>query len=101
MALFDVALNERHAKSAALWRAIHAAEAKKPLGAEADAALKEARRFVGLVPVSASDAADPAFLERFAKRDAIDSALTQKWRAELDAAQLQAQQALAAIGVAP
>jgi ABC-type glycerol-3-phosphate transport system substrate-binding protein len=101
VALFDVALNERHAKAAELWRAIHAAEAKKPLGVEAIAPLREARRLVGRVPVSAGEAADPAFLERFAKRDAIDPALTQKWRAELDAAQAQAQELLASLGAEP
>jgi len=63
--------------------------------------LKEARRLVGLVPVSARDASDPTFLERFAKRDAIDPALTGKWRAEIDAAQMQAQDLLARGGTAP
>jgi hypothetical protein len=101
VALFEVILNERHAKVAVLWRAIHAAEAKKPLGAEALTTLKEARRLVGLVPVSARDASDPTFLERFAKRDAIDPALIQKWRAEIDAAQTQAQDLLAGLGITP
>jgi spermidine/putrescine-binding protein len=101
VALFDVALNERHANAAELWRAIHAAEAKKPLGAKDGAALKEARRLVGLVPVSAREAADPAFLERFAKREAVDPALTQKWRAELDAVQTRARELLSNIGAAP
>jgi hypothetical protein len=63
--------------------------------------LKEARRLAGLVPVSARDASDPTFLERFAKRDAIDPALMQKWRAEIDAAQTQAQDLLAGLGIAP
>jgi len=99
VALFEVMLNERRAKIAPLWRAIHAAEAKKPSGEAA--ALKEARRLVGLVPVSARDASDPTFLERFAKRDAIDPALIQKWRAEIDAAQTQAQDLLAGLGIAP
>jgi len=101
VALFDVALSERHARIAELWRAIHAVGSKKPLGGEARAALKEAGRLAGLVPVSAREAADPAFLERFANRDAIDPALTQKWRAELDAAQTQARELLARAGDAP
>jgi len=101
VALFEAALNEPHAKTVALWRAIHAAEAKRPLGGEAAAALKEARRLAGLVPVPAREAADPAFLERFANRDAIDPALTQKWRAELDAARTQARELLAGVGAAP
>ena len=101
VALFELMLSERREKIALLWRAIHAAEAKKPLGGEALTTLKEARRLVGLVPVSARDASDPAFLERFAKREAIDPGLIQKWRAEIDAAQTQAQELLARVGAAP
>ncbi len=94
--IFDVAITERHAKIASLWRAIHAAD-RKSAGEATHSALNEARRLVGLLPVSARDLADPAFLESFSNRDAIDATVTQKWRAELDAAHGKAAELLAHI----
>jgi len=98
--LFDIALTERHDKIVALWRAIHAAELKHD-GGEGREAVAEARRLAGLTPVAAKDAADIAFVERFANRDKIDPALTQKWRTDLDAAQTKAAELLARTGAAP
>lgn len=94
--LFDLALSERHVKLVALWRSIHSAETN-PVAAQTQA-VKEARRLLGWTPVSARDAADPDFLERFSNRAAIDPALLQKWRDELDAAQARAQVLLAHAG---
>ncbi|MFY9627260.1 MAG: extracellular solute-binding protein [Methylocystis sp.] len=97
--LFDVAITERHSRIATLWRAIHAAD-RKGAGEEAHSGLNEARRLAGFSPVSARDAADPAFLRRFIDRDAIDPALTRQWRSSLDEAHDKAADILARHGTA-
>ncbi len=92
--LFDLAVAERHAQTIALWRAIREAEARlagKP-DAAASARIGEARRLAGAVPVSAVEAGDPAFLDRFVGRDLRDVELAARWRAEIDAARDKALQ---------
>lgn len=90
--LFDLAIVEKRAETVVLWRAIHAAEAKLGSAPDADASARiaKARRLAGAVPVSAAEAADPAFLESFAGRDIRDAALAARWRAEIDAARREA-----------
>jgi len=100
IALFEIAVGEPHKELSALWRGVHAAE-RKALSAAARAAVEEARRLAGAIPVSARDGADPAFLERFSNRDAIDPALKRKWREELDAARSNAAALLAKAGGFP
>jgi len=80
--LFDIALSENHAEITALWRAIHAAEAKLAAVPDAKSAKRvaEARRLAGLVPVSAAEANDASFLESFGNGDAPNAALVAKWR---------------------
>jgi phosphoglycerate transport regulatory protein PgtC len=97
VSLFDILVTERHEKLAALWKTLHAAELKHA-GGEAHSALAEARRLAGFAPVSAKDAADPAFLEKFANRDKIDPAIIQKWRNEIDAAHAKAVELVARAG---
>jgi phosphoglycerate transport regulatory protein PgtC len=90
--LFDLAVTERHAELVALWRAIHRAEAKLASAPDADTSAKiaEARRLAGAVPVSAAEASDSAFLERFAGRDTKDQACAAQWRGEISAARARA-----------
>lgn len=101
--LFDLAVTERHAELAALWRSIQAAEARLASApdAEASAKIAEARRLAGAVPVSAAEASDPAFLERFAGREAKDQALPARWRAELSTARAEALQLAQSSGPKP
>ncbi len=101
--LFDIALTEKHAQVTALWRAIHAAEAKLSNSPNVEAAKRvaEARRLGGLIPVAASEANDPAALERYANRDAVDPALIAKWRAALDKSRAKALALVTPIDRAP
>lgn len=95
--LFDLAIVERQAETAALWRAIRAAEAR--LASTSSAArepLAEARRLAGAIPVSAAEARDPAFLEQFSGREWKDAALAQRWRGEIADARDEARRLLAA-----
>ncbi|WP_060833010.1 ABC transporter substrate-binding protein [Blastochloris viridis] len=84
-ALFDAAITSRHQRVAALWRAIHDAEAK--LAAQPNPKyselLAEARRLAGSVPVSAEAATDPA---RLARIKSYPSDIAAVWNAELDRA---------------
>lgn len=101
--LFDLAVTERHAELVALWRAIHATEARLASTPDQEASTKvaKARLLACAAPVSAAEASDPAFLERFAGREAKDQALTARWRAELSAARNEALQLLQSIGPKP
>jgi ABC-type Fe3+ transport system substrate-binding protein len=58
-ALFEVAITHRKAQLAALWQALHEAEAKAPSPAGL-ARLAQARRLLGAMPVDADQARDPA-----------------------------------------
>lgn len=86
--LFDLAVSAKHAETVALWRAIHEAEARLASAPDAEASVRvvEARRLAGAIPVSAAEAGDPAFLERFAGRELRDAELAAIWRAKIDAA---------------
>ena len=99
--LFDLAIVEDHAESAELWRKIHDAEKKFAGNAKAMAALREAKRLAGFIPVSESDARATAFLERFARRDAIDPQQIAQWREEIGAARRQARDLVASLEPAP
>jgi phosphoglycerate transport regulatory protein PgtC len=98
--LFDLAIVEGHDELAALWRAIHEA-ARKGGDDRLESALNEARRRLSFIPVSPSEAKDPAFLGAFANRDAVDPQRIAKWRADIAAARRQAKEKLASVGVAP
>lgn len=89
--LFDLAIAERHAETEALWRAIHAAEARLAASQnEARASLARARRLAGFVPISGAQADDPAFLDRFSRREPKEGDLVARWRAEISAARAEA-----------
>lgn len=98
--LFDLAIVEDHDEGAALWRVIHEAE-RKDSGAKAKETLSEARRLLSAVPVSEREAKDPAFLDAFSNRDAVDPQRIAKWREELATARRQAKEKLASLGVTP
>ncbi|HEY8126009.1 MAG TPA: extracellular solute-binding protein [Methylocystis sp.] len=100
-ALFDLAIVEGHAESAELWRKIHDAEKKFAGNAKAMASLGEAKRLAGFIPVSESDAGATAFLERFARRDAIDPQQIAQWREEIGAARGKARDLVASLERAP
>lgn len=99
--LFDLAIVESPAENAALWRAIHAAEKREGKNGPNAGALAEARRLASLVPVSATDARDAAFLARFSNRDAVDPTMIARWREAISAARHKARDILASIGAAP
>ena len=65
------------------------------------AALGEAKRLAGFIPVSESDARATAFLERFARRDAIDPQQIAQWREEIGAARRQARDLVKSLEPAP
>lgn len=99
--LFDLAIVEGHAESAELWRNIQDAEKKFAGNAKAMAALREAKRLAGFIPVSESDARAAPFLERFARRDAIDPQQIAQWREEIGAARRQARDLVKSLEPAP
>jgi ABC-type glycerol-3-phosphate transport system substrate-binding protein len=99
--LFDLAIVEAHAESAELWRKIHDAEKKFAGNAKAIAALGEAKRLAGFIPVSESDAQARTFLDRFARRDAIDPQQIAQWREEIGAARRQARDLVKSLEPAP
>jgi len=99
--LFDLAILERQAENAALWRAIHAAEKKEEKTGKSRESLSEVRRLAGFVPVSAADARGLSFLGGFGNRDAIDQTKIAQWRDEIAAARRKANEMLARLGVAP
>jgi phosphoglycerate transport regulatory protein PgtC len=86
--LFDLLIVEKHDEVVALWRALHEAEARAK-GGDAPV-LGKARALAGFSPVSAAQALDPAFLDRFADRDARDVALLDSWRTQIAAARTEA-----------
>jgi ABC-type Fe3+ transport system substrate-binding protein len=90
--LFDLLIAERHAETAALWRAIHAAEARLAASPNesASAEIARARRLAGFTPVSAAEASDPAFLDRFSGRELKDGEFAARWRAEISSARAEA-----------
>lgn len=98
VALFDRAVTERLADTAALWRAIHAAEAAlgpTPAPEQAERVAR-ARALAGWVPVTAGDAADPALSALFRSRrtdpgaDARAKALEATWSEHLNRARAEA-----------
>ncbi|MBG0793466.1 extracellular solute-binding protein [Methylocystis sp. H62] len=99
--LFDLAIVEDHAESAELWRKIHDAEKKFAGNAKAMAALSDAKRLAGFIPVSESDAHARTFLERYALRAAIDPQQIARWREEIGAARRQARDLVASLEPAP
>lgn len=99
--LFDLAIVEGHAESAELWRKIHDAEKKFAGNAKAMTALGEAKRLAGFIPVSESDAGTRTFLERYARRDAIDPQQIAQWREEIGAARRQAREFVKGLEPAP
>lgn len=99
--LFDLAIVENHAENAALWRAIHRAEKAEGKAGGNAPALAEARQLASFVPVSAADARDASFLDRFASRGAVDPAIAAQWREAIAAARRKARELLASIGAAP
>ncbi|CCJ07360.1 ABC transporter substrate-binding protein [Methylocystis sp. SC2] len=99
--LFDLAIVDGHDESAELWRKIHDAEKKFAGDAKALAALGEAKRLAGFVPVSETDARATAFLERFQRRDAIDARQITQWREEIGAARRQARDLVKSLEPAP
>lgn len=88
--LFDLAIVEGHPESAELWRKIHAAEKTFAGDAHVMAALGEAKRHAGFIPVSERDAGASAFLERFARGDVVDPQQIAQWRGEIAAARQKA-----------
>ena len=96
VALFDAAITERHARLVPLWRAVHALE--QNADGAGRAAARQARDRLGAIPLPAQEAAEPAFLARFADREKLDPALAQGWRAELDASHAKAAEILASAG---
>ncbi|MBY6242731.1 ABC transporter substrate-binding protein [Methylosinus sp. Sm6] len=97
--LFGLAIAERHAETVALWRALHAAEARLAAAPEAGAAeiAAKARRLAGFVPLSIAEASDPALLDRFSGRELKDPELAARWRAEIGAARAEATRLLASL----
>ncbi len=98
--LFDLAIVEGRDENVALWRSIHAAEERADKDNTKNA-IADARRLAGFVPVSEEAARDPAFLQGFANRQAVDPALVTKWREEIAAARRQAKEILVGLGAAP
>jgi phosphoglycerate transport regulatory protein PgtC len=99
--LFDLAIVENHAENAALWRAIHAAEAGADRSEARVNALAEARRLASFVPVSNVEARDVSFLGRFGAKDTTDPETISQWRAEIAAARHKAKEILTSLGIAP
>jgi phosphoglycerate transport regulatory protein PgtC len=99
--LFDLAIVEGHAESADLWRRIHDAENKFAGDAKAMAVLGEAKTFAGFIPVSESDSHATAFLERFARRDAVDPQQIAQWRDQIASARRQAYDLVKSLEPAP
>lgn len=95
--LFDLAITERHAETVALWRAIHAAETRvATASADARKTIAEARRLAGVVPVSADEAKDLAFLDRFGGRE-VEGDLAARWRAAIAASRAEAARLVASL----
>lgn len=90
MVLFELVIVEGHAESAELWRKIHDSEQKLAADAKAMAVLGEARKLAAFIPVSESEARATAFLERFARRDAIDLQQIAQWRNQIASARQEA-----------
>ncbi|MCO5977319.1 ABC transporter substrate-binding protein [Ideonella oryzae] len=101
-ALFDLALVQRHGEQAALWAALHRAEAARP-GA---GALREARALLSAPPVSQAQQDDPALRQRLAwperrpgqdepAPDPARGVLLAHWAADRDARLQAARQILA------
>lgn len=86
-ALFDVAIVEPQAEMKTLWRALQAAEARSD--ASRREALSEARRLLGALPVSASEASDVGYALGFDKIN-DRKAVLDIWRDRLREARSQA-----------
>jgi ABC-type Fe3+ transport system substrate-binding protein len=99
--LFDLAVVEGHAESAELWRKIHDAEKKFAADAKAMALIGGAKTFAGFVPVSETDSRTMAFLERFARRDAVDPKQIAQWRDQIASARRQARDLMKSLEPAP
>ena len=99
--LFDLAIVEGHADNAELWRKIYDAERKFAADAKAMAVVGEAKKFAVFVPVSETESRAPAFLERFARRDAIDPQLIAQWRDQIASARRQARDLVNSLEPAP
>lgn len=99
--LFDLAIVENHAANAELWRKLHDAEKKFAGDAKAMAVVAEARKLAGFVPVSDADSRATDFLERFARRDAIDPQQIAQWRKEIAASRQKAHALVVSLDAAP
>lgn len=99
--LFDLAIVEGHADNAELWRKFHDAEKKFAADAKAMAVIGEAKKLAAFVPVSESDSRAPAFLERFARRDAVDPQQIAQWREQIASARRQARDLMKSLEPAP
>jgi len=99
--LFDLAIVEGHADDAELWRKIHDAEKKFAADAKAVAVIGEAKKLAAFVPVSETDSRAAAFLERFARRDAVDPQQIAQWRDQITSARRQARDLVKSLEPAP
>ncbi|MGD9658599.1 MAG: ABC transporter substrate-binding protein [Methylocystis sp.] len=99
--LFDLCIVDGHADNAELWRKIHDAEQKFAADAKAMAVIGEAKKFAGFIPVSESDSRGTAFLERFARRDAVDPQQIAQWRDQIASARRRSHDLIASLEAAP
>jgi ABC-type Fe3+ transport system substrate-binding protein len=99
--LFDLAIVEGHAENAELWGKIHGAEKKFVGDRKAMAVIGEAKKFAAFVPVSEADSRATAYLDRFARRDAIDPQQIAQWRDQIAAARRQARDLVQSLEPAP
>ncbi|MFO1124039.1 MAG: extracellular solute-binding protein [Methylocystis sp.] len=99
--LFDLAIVEGHADNAELWRKIHDAEKKFAADAKAIAVIGEAKKLAGFVPVAETDSRAAAFLERFARREAVDPQQIVQWRDQIATARRQARDLIKSLEPAP
>lgn len=98
---FDLAIVEGHAECADLWRRIHDAEKKFAGDAKAMAVIGEAKKFAGFIPVSETQSRAIVFLERFARRDAVDPQQIAQWRDQIASTRRRARELVDSLESAP